>query len=123
MQLERITVAVTHMPPMVAFYNALLDTQLQPTTTSGSLTLYKGVLGGIDLVFCPNEIAEVDARQNRKQLRLTVDDLSTIAERITALHGEIINEGVEADGRRLMGVRDPDGNTLEFVQRAAASPR
>jgi predicted enzyme related to lactoylglutathione lyase len=111
MNLTRITVAVTHMPEMVAFYNAVLDTHLV-----AAAPFYRGNLAGIDLLFCPNQIAGVEAKQNRQQFRLEVDDLSAVLQRVKENGGQILNEGEES-GRRLAGIRDPDGNTLELVQR------
>ncbi len=69
----------------------------------------------MDLLLCPNEIAEVDARQNRHQFRLAVENLDAFAARIAASNGDIINEGIEV-GRKILGVRDPDGNTYELIE-------
>jgi catechol 2,3-dioxygenase-like lactoylglutathione lyase family enzyme len=114
MKTERITLAVTNMAQMVAFYNSVFEAEMAQV---GGSPFYKGTFARVDLLFCPNEIAEVDARQNRHQFRLAVADLDVIANRVAAVHGEVINEG-EENGRKLLGVRDPDGNTYEFVESA-----
>lgn len=109
MKLTRITIAVTDMPAMVRFYDALFDVGFAPVTAYGT-TLYRGTLAGVDVLLCPNDVARVDARQNRKQLTFTVDDLDALAVRAERAGGSIVNRSAEA-----LGVSDPDGNTLEFV--------
>jgi catechol 2,3-dioxygenase-like lactoylglutathione lyase family enzyme len=113
MQITRITIAVTHIEDMVAFYNEVCHAHLVP-----QLPFYRGELAGIDLLFCPNEIAGVDAKQNRQQFRFEVDDIHTVLEAVRQNGGEILNEGIE-NGVRLVGVRDPDGNTIEFRAKAS----
>jgi predicted enzyme related to lactoylglutathione lyase len=115
MRLDRITIAVNNMQHMVVFYNVIFNAKLQPVSAFGT-TLYKGTLAGIELLMCPNEIAGVDAKQNRKQLRFVVDDVQAIAAIIPAARGQVINQ----DGSTI-GVCDPDGNTIEFTQASTAS--
>jgi len=110
MQLVKITIAVTNMQPMVEFYNAVCEANLKPVTAYG-MTLYSGKLGGADVLMCPNEIAGVEAKQNRKQLTFAVPDVEQIAVRAVAAGGSIVNRDASA-----IGVSDPDGNTIEFVQ-------
>jgi hypothetical protein len=62
-----------------------------------------------------HQYVEVDAKQNRHQFRLAVASVDVIANRVAGVHGEVINEG-EENGRKLLGVRDPDGNTYELVE-------
>jgi len=118
--IQNITLAVTHMPEMVAFYDAVFA-NLKPL---GDGPLYKGTFAGQVLVICPNDIAGVKAEQNRHQFRLAVPNLFRLAvPNLPALQqtvldsgGQIINRGKDADGKPIIGVRDPDGNTYEFVQ-------
>jgi catechol 2,3-dioxygenase-like lactoylglutathione lyase family enzyme len=111
MQIERITLAVTHMAEMVTFYNNVLNAEMVQV---GNSPFYRGTFAGTSLLFCPNDIAEVDAQQNRHQFRIAAD-INTIRVRVAASGGEIINDGEEA-GRKILGVRDPDGNTYEFIE-------
>ena len=55
-QIAQMTLATTHTPEMVKFYDTLFRTELQATEMNG-ITLYRGTLAGIPLVICPNEIA------------------------------------------------------------------
>jgi predicted enzyme related to lactoylglutathione lyase len=108
LKLSRITVAVTHLPEMVAFYNAVFGADLNPIAHS---PLYRGSMAGLELVFCPNDIAQVVARQNRKQLHFTVSDLDAIVKVVQEHQGTIRNQSEDE-----VGIIDPDGNTLVLKQ-------
>ncbi len=108
MRLTRITIAVSNMPEMIDFYNVVLDAQLSTSTNS---PLVRGTVAGFELVLCPNEIAQVVAEQNRKQLHFEVDDLEMIIKRMQDANGKIINQD-----RQEIDVSDPDGNTIVFKQ-------
>jgi predicted enzyme related to lactoylglutathione lyase len=108
MKLARITIAVTRMPEMSDFYNAVFDANLSASAKS---PLVRGTLAGFELVLCPNDIAQVVAEQNRKQLHFEVDDLNAILKRVQAANGKIINQDAHE-----IGVSDPDGNTIVFKQ-------
>lgn len=112
--LDHITLASTHTAAMVAFYNSVFDASLVPIAAHGS-TLYRGSLAGIALLLCPNEIAGVQAEQNRHQLRFRVSDLAQVLERVQAAGGTVDADQGDTQTARA-AVRDPDGNTLEFVQ-------
>jgi predicted enzyme related to lactoylglutathione lyase len=111
--IQNITLAVTHMPEMIAFYDAVFHANLKPL---GAGPLYKGTFAGQVLVLCPNDIAGVEAKQNRHQFRLAVPNLPALQQTVLAAGGQIINQGKDDAGKLLIGMRDPDGNTYEFVQ-------
>ena len=112
-QLMQMTLATTHTPEMVKFYDSLFGTQLQSTEAFGT-TLYRGTLGRIPLVICPNEIAGVVAEQSRHQLTLRVTDLSSLLQNVESAGG--IVETPPADISTSAILRDPDGNTIEVTQ-------
>jgi predicted enzyme related to lactoylglutathione lyase len=111
MEIERITLAATDVGATVAFYNAVFGANLTPIPNA---PLYRGTLLGLELLVCDNALAQVDARQNRHQFRVAVADLDAVRAAVEASGGQVINSGEEA-GRALLGVRDPDGNTYEFI--------
>jgi predicted enzyme related to lactoylglutathione lyase len=113
LQLTQMTLATTHMPEMVRFYNTLFGVQLQPTEVYGS-TLYRGTLAGIPLLLCPNEIAGVEAEQSRHQLAFRVADLSTLLELVETAGGSL--ESPITDSMTGAILRDPDGNTIEITR-------
>lgn len=112
MQIELITLAITNMPEMIAFYNNVFDAGLMPV---GNSPFYRGTFAGVDLLFCPNDIAGVEAKQNRHQFRVSVADLEAFSARLIAAGGEVLNEGSSGE-RKILGVRDIDGNTYELIQ-------
>lgn len=92
-------------------YNAVFGANLTPVA---NMPMHLGTLLGLELLVCDNTLAQVDARQNRHQFRVAVDDLDAVRATVEASGGQVINSG-EDRGRAVIGVRDPDGNTYEFV--------
>jgi predicted enzyme related to lactoylglutathione lyase len=113
--LVHITLAVTNMPAMKKFYDAVFGASLQALPMYGT-TLYQGKLGGISLLLCPNEIARAKAEQNRHQLRFTVKDVAETMRLALANGATLLNEISDHDGAKIASVRDPDGNSIEFMQ-------
>lgn len=111
-KITRITMAITNMDAMVQFYNRVLNAHLEPIAGT---PFYRGAIAGMDILFCPNDIAGVDAKQNRQQFRFLVNNLGDRLEQVSTAGGEIIQSQLEQDGSRIIGVRDPDGNTLELL--------
>lgn len=108
MKIGRITFAVNNMPAMVEFYNQVLDANL---TQMGDSPFHSGQIAGLNVLMCPNAIAEVDANQNRQQFHFVVDDLDAALAKVDGTKGTVD----EKQGNEC-GVRDPDGNTLVFAQ-------
>jgi predicted enzyme related to lactoylglutathione lyase len=116
MELDRITIAITQMDAMVAFYNGLFDAGLQPLEPMNGFQFYGGKLAGIDLLFCPNEIAGVVAEQNRHQFRFVVDDVDALRLKASQLGGGMLDDGRVTTTSKSGSVSDPEGNTIEFIQ-------
>ena len=117
--LRGITIAIVNVGAMVDFYNALFHARLQPFEGLGTV-LYRGQIAGFPLLLCPNEILGIEADKNRIQLSFTVRDLDAALEKITAHGGAQIQPISEQPGRRLCGIIDPDGNTIELEELAPA---
>jgi predicted enzyme related to lactoylglutathione lyase len=111
MHIQRITLAVEDMDSMVEFYNAIFGCGLAPL--SGS-PLSKGLFADVELIVCPNSVAGVIADANRHQFRLIVEDPEALATRIEAAGGSVTNRDT-FDGKAVVGVADPEGNTYELV--------
>lgn len=116
MRMTGLTIAVNRVDDMVEFYNAVFDARLKPTVHIGDQQFYGGVIGGLELTFCPNAIAGVLAEQNRQQFRFAVDDIAAVMLKGTIHHGCEINPIDEYKGAKVASLADPDGNTIEFVE-------
>ena len=114
MQIERMTIAVTHMKEFVEFYNAVFESDFTPMVDL--VGFYRGKLGDLNVLLCPNVIAGVVAEQNRHQFRFMVDDLDEVISKCRAAGGQPIDDAQEDRTSRGQGMRDPDGNSMEFVQ-------
>jgi catechol 2,3-dioxygenase-like lactoylglutathione lyase family enzyme len=112
--------AVTHMARMVRFYNTVFESELTPFTPAPfdekKTTFYRGTLAGINLLFCPNDIAGVEATTNRHQFNFVVGDVFLVMQMALQHGGSQIDGPQIVDGVITASVRDPDGNSIEFIQ-------
>ncbi|MEZ5066220.1 MAG: VOC family protein [bacterium] len=114
LSLHQITLAVEDGEAMAAFYNAVFDTGLRPFR-AGKARFWRGNLAGVNLLFCPNEIASVDARQARHQFLIAVPDL-VAAGRLARDCGGAVEGPLRSAGRECLVVRDPEGNPIELIE-------
>jgi len=113
--IRSITLAATNVDEMVAFYNTTLGTNLKEMEPMPSF--YMGKLAGHGLIVCPNEVAAVVAEQNRQQFCFEVTDIEKVFEAGKQNGGEAMTADFEKSDLEIRGwLKDPDGNTLEFVQ-------
>jgi len=113
MKLDRFTIAVTNMTAMVGFYNTVFDAGLTEIPNS---PFYAGTVTEFDLLFCPNDIAEVQAEKNRIQMRFTVEDIETVVKLAKANGGGAYGDRHDTEAEIGWGIHDPDGNSIELRQ-------
>ena len=113
MLLDKLTIAVTDGPAMVAFYNAVFDAKLQAIEGT---PFHIGEIAGVALMFCPNDILEIEADKNRIQLRFTVDDIERVVQLAEANGGRAYGDRHDDEVAILWGISDPDGNSIELRQ-------
>lgn len=115
-KIASITLATTRTDKMVEFYNAVLDANLTAYEPFPEATFYSGNFADIPFTICPNTVAGVDAKQNRQQFRIMVDNLHDTF--VTALNygGTQITAIEEQDDLLICSVYDPDGNSIVFAQ-------
>lgn len=115
-KIASMTLATTQTQKMVEFYNAVLDAELTAFEPFPSATFYSGNFAGIPLTVCPNTVAGVDAKQNRQQFRVMVDNVHDTF--IAALNngGIELTAIEEQDNLLICSVYDPDGNSIVFAQ-------
>ncbi len=114
MKLKKIVIASVETEKMVRFYNGVFASGLEPFEAFGTV-LYRGQLAGIELLLCPNEFLGIKAEKNRQQLSFVVDDLEAVLENVQRYGGEKVGEIQQNAEGGVCGVKDPDGNTIEFV--------
>lgn len=110
--IDKVTIATRDTEAMLGFYERVLGVVVRRAEPVSS-----GTLAELAFVFCPREIAGVDAEQNTIQLRFVVPDLEESVRRALAAGGRVIDPVAESGGRRTASVRDPDGNSVELAQR------
>jgi predicted enzyme related to lactoylglutathione lyase len=115
-RISNMTIAATNVDAMVAFYNAVLETDFQPIELFPGTTAYHGKLAGIPVLMCPNSVAQVDAKQNRQQFDFQVDDVLVTLDSALAHGGTALQSAQEHNGVIIASVYDPDGNSMVFSQ-------
>lgn len=113
--IDKLTFAVGAMKPMVAFYSAVLGLKFVEREMFGR-TLSSARFGDIDVLFCPKDLAGVEAETNTIQLRFVVDDAALAFAQGMKFGGIAITEPAEVEGSLQASLRDPDGNSLELTQ-------
>lgn len=120
MQLQQITMAINDMPAMVNFYNAVFESNLVPVESpmenGDSPQFYKGQFLGIDLLFCPNSLLNIQAERNRHQFHMIVEDVDVLVAAAKRTGGWEFTETVVQDNAKIASVSDPDGNSVVLTQ-------
>ena len=116
--IDKITIAVVNMDAMKTFYARAFGAELKDIDMGGGVKLAGGRLGAYELLFCPREIAGVVAEQNTIQLRFVVPDVAASHKTALESGGTAISPDAQRQGdRATWDVRDPDGNSIELIQK------
>ncbi|HEX9654472.1 MAG TPA: VOC family protein [bacterium] len=113
--IDKITIAVGNMEQMLKFYSQVFGVEFRPLAFAGE-TLQSVKIGNMELLFCSKSLAKVDADHNTIQLRFVVEDVQKAFAAGLANGGKQINAVQMSEGRLHGSLRDPDNNSLEFIQ-------
>lgn len=114
-KIEGLTIAITNMEQMVYFYSELFGIEFTEKAMFGA-TLYAGHWGPFKLLFCPADIAQNTATQNRHQFDIVVPDIRLTIQLAKELGGTIMGELTEDETSLAVGIYDPDRNSIAFKQ-------
>jgi len=114
-KLLKITVACTDISAMTAFYSKVFNVKFQEHDLG--FKMYSAKIGDISFLFCPNDIAGVKAEQNRHQFDYLTDNIQEVIENALITGGSIHSELLKAGTESTVTLFDPDGNTMNFIQR------
>lgn len=110
-EITEIGLVAEDVAAMVRFYDDLFGAGLEPFPMGGT-NLYRGRLHGTSFYLCPNELAGVDAQQNRHQFTYSTTDLAATLE-LAVRAGGTVRDRTASNAT----VVDPDGNNIVFAQR------
>ncbi|MBN3555776.1 VOC family protein [Fictibacillus nanhaiensis] len=113
--ISQITIAYNQEDEMVDFYNQLLNAELSPFKV-GDFRFYKGKIGEIGLLFCPNEMLGIKAEKNNIQFTVQVSNLEEILSKASQCGGKQIQGINREESRSSVGILDPDGNSIELLE-------
>ncbi|GAB4238141.1 MAG: hypothetical protein Tsb0034_13590 [Ekhidna sp.] len=114
-RISGMTLAVTDMQKMVDFYENVFSLTFKAVQMYGA-TLFEAQAGNVKVLFCPAEIAQNTATQNRHQLAFQVRNLENLLPTIKKYHGELMGDPTEQDGVLQVGIKDPDNNSMVLKQ-------
>ena len=117
--IEKITMACTNISKMPEFYSKVFNTPLKEHNF-GEFKMYSAKIGDLTFLFCPNEIAGVDANQSRHQFDYIVENINEVIKAGLESGGSLHSELQENDMESFVTLLDPDGNTINFIQKKVA---
>jgi len=114
-KLLKITVACTDIDAMANFYSKVFNVKFDEHDLG--FIMYSTKIGDISFLFCPNDVAGVVAEQNRHQFDYITDNIQEIIDNALNAGGSIHSELLKTDKESTVTLFDPDGNTMNFIQR------
>lgn len=116
MKLLKITLACTNLEKMTEFYSSVFNVNFSEHEFP-SFKMYSGKIGDVNFLFCPNEIAGVEAKQNRHQFDYSTDNIDEVIEKGIYSGGRIHTDLQKTENESFVCLFDPDGNTINFIQK------
>ena len=114
-KINKITVAVFNEKKMKSFYENVFNIKFKTLNNPG-FNLYVGDWGGLEIQFCPAEIAKNTAAQNRHQFHVDVKEMDSILQTVKNHGGSIIEDVVVNKSQKHASITDPDSNTIVLQQ-------
>ena len=115
-KIKGFTMAVTDMEAMVSFYSSVFGLDFKMESMFGA-QLFKCQWDRMDVLFCPADIANNTAVQNRHQFEVLVEDLTQAVKAVVSNQGVLISKITEGKAYLSVGVKDPDNNTIVLKQK------
>jgi predicted enzyme related to lactoylglutathione lyase len=110
-KIEGLTIAINDMPKMLTFYKNVFDIKFIERDEFGS-KLYSGKWADMALLFCPAEVAQNRATQNKHQFDIVVSGLDNWIRKCKDNGGVTIGEIENLKEYTSIGIYDPDRNTI-----------
>ena len=114
-KIQGITMSITNMQPMLDFYINVFNMTFVEKKINGNY-LYSTTWNDLDLLFCPAELTQVQVNQNRHQIDVIVDDIQKVINFALSHGGQMMGKIVENENSKSVGIYDPDGNSILFVE-------
>ncbi len=112
---NRVVLAAFQIRAMKKFYSLVFDYRFVKEVYDDTI-LYSGKIGEMAILLCPNELANVNAEQNRHQFEFIVSDLELISNKVIEGGGSLQGGITNTETGKSLYVKDPDGNSIVFVE-------
>lgn len=110
-KIEGMTIAINNMSSMLKFYKNVFRIDFTAQSEFGT-QLYSGRWTNLTVLFCPAEVAQNTATQNKHQFEIVVQNLDDWILKCKNNGGETIGEITVQKKFRSIGIYDPDRNTI-----------
>lgn len=114
-KIEGLTMAINDMTKMLTFYKNVFKIEFTERVEFGA-KLYVGKWADLTLLFCPAELAQNKATQNKHQFDIVVKGMDNWIKKCEENGGMSIGEVLSQDGFSSIGIYDPDRNTIVLKQ-------
>ena len=108
--------AVFNMDAMIRFYNQVFGIEFKKENMFDTV-LYKCHWDGLDILFCPAELANNYSEQNRHQFDIIVKDIEEAVKQVIMNEGTIISKIKAGKIYKSVGIKDPDNNSIVLKQK------
>ena len=108
--------AVFNMDAMIRFYNQVFGIEFKKENMFDTV-LYKCYWDGLDILFCPAELANNYSEQNRHQFDIIVKDIEEAVKQVIMNEGTIISKIKAGKIYKSVGIKDPDNNSIVLKQK------
>ncbi|MEO1049938.1 MAG: VOC family protein [Bacteroidota bacterium] len=113
--IEGLTIAVSDMQAMLAFYRHVFGIQFEEQEMYG-MKLYSGQWECLKLLLCPAELADVKVDQNRHQFDIIVEDVDAMVKKAVSVGGSQFGGEQTTANEKVIAVKDPDDNSIVLKQ-------
>lgn len=114
--IKGFTMAVFNMDAMIQFYNHVFGINFKKENMFDTV-LYKCHWGGLDVLFCPAELANNSSDQNRHQFDIIVDNIEEAVKQVIMNEGKLISKIKQGENYISVGIKDPDNNSIVLKQK------
>lgn len=114
-ELSSITITTFQLPKMLSFYEHL-GIKLQVVKVDKGSQFHKGHLGPFEFVLC-QAIGSTLSDIPRLQISVVVANCAGVTGRLVEQGFDCVMDPADLQGRITSIFRDPDGNTIEIIQK------
>lgn len=115
MKISELVIACFNLEGMLTFYKNVFSILFEEIKIPQG-TIYNGFIDEIQITLCPADMAGIEAKDNRHQLTILVDDIKKTLDSTISYNGSVMQELVGSKDFLRATIRDIDGNSIILKQ-------